>query len=1474
MADIDPNLAEASAKLTELFNQLGTSIRTGMDASESSVRVAERTQSSLETELKKFGLKINELTKDLEDDDDELKKRIKLQKEVNETIEKGLKAEADAKGVSVETLKLQKEQNTATEKQLRNLQEQRDSIVGLTREQNASIEALQKEINQRQLQADSTKSQGAKVTAALQQMTSASGVLSVAQGAATAKFGATAEGAMGVNLAFSLLNAGLSLGSLAFDQWKAGIENSFEAQREYNTALISGADGYKLANTQQLSKMRLDAKQTKEQSALYEKIGFGLGSTAIGLVALRTTSIGAAIGIGAMSLPVTLVVAGLTTLAALFGLKVAQEKFLQAQEEETAAKDLENATTLKDKLYTTYMDIGKAGLVGSQGLTALTENAHKAGFAIKDIDKFTSALKNNQKEMSMFAGGAAAGVDKFASVTGEMTASLGDHFRNLGISVEEQAEETAKYMALQSRLGLLQGKTITELATGAGKYLEELDKTATLLGTSRKEQEDSRKAVMAIEQLRAAQMVAEENGDKAESERLGRYAKMAEMLISKGLTQEGAGVAKLGASKGAVTDKDTVIARQTYSNDLFNKLDKNIGSQTDQTRQLVKETKSAALRSASSLAATGADTGMTGGKYGATADMARAAENQEAAVREAAAKKGIKEGTPEYNKFFEDFLVEQKTATEKATTDANKLRESQQKAAIAEDSRLIGFGNTFQGATTTFSGAVDKFAGGKEGAASTQTVQASNDLAALQKEIVDNTAKRDTELANQKKAITAEEKASADRGVKYWNEKLKDLEKEKPEKEKIKNKQEALDKENAKIKEAEAKQAKTMETASFAQKMGFGIDADQKKADQEVQKAQEGLIAVRNKSLNAFESAPAAAPMQRMNLSVPNAAGPAAAAPAAQKTAPAAAPAAAASAAQKTAPTAAAAPTAVAPVAAPTAAAPTAVAPVAAPTAVAPAAAAPTAVAPAAAPTAVAPAAAAPTAVAPVAAPTAVAPAAAPAAAAPVAAPTAVAPAAAPAAAAPAAAPMQRMNLSVPNAAGPAAQKTAPAAVAPVAQKTAPAAVAPAAQKTAPVAAPTAQKTAPAAVAPAAAQVAGAPKIEDLFQFGGETGQKSNFDQLDGSFKDRLVNAAKAYIEAGGKKIKLASAFRGQEDQERLYNTWIKAGGNLETKPTAAGITTPALPVSMGGQPNSHGLGNAIDAGDQASDINNKIKLKDFGLRWGGTFNKPDPVHIQLANFTPGTDKAAPTTVSKKSTLSAEPTGGLINMIKGLESFSPTAKKDHKQYSIGYGTKANSPDEGPISESEATSRLMSSLAGATKYVASFGSKFGYKWGQPQLDALSSFAYNGGNGFIDQVTLNGTRSNQQILAKIPEYNQASEKESPGLVRRRAIEAGMFGQNLSAANGGIVNGPSSGYPATLHGNEIITPLSPNSILEQLGKTPVTTEIAGSSSSSTSNTIKEIYSMNTEIMEMLAGKLDDMIDRLDRGNTYSDKLVKAMA
>jgi len=104
-----------------------------------------------------------------------------------------------------------------------------------------------------------------------------------------------------------------------------------------------------------------------------------------------------------------------------------------------------------------------------------------------------------------------------------------------------------------------------------------------------------------------------------------------------------------------------------------------------------------------------------------------------------------------------------------------------------------------------------------------------------------------------------------------------------------------------------------------------------------------------------------------------------------------------------------------------------------------------------------------------------------------------------------------------------------------------------------------------------------------------------------------------------------------------------------------------------------------------------------------------------------------------------------------------------------------------------------------------------------------------------------------------------------------------ESIKAMDGGIVNGPMSGFPATLHGNEIITPLSPNSILEKLAKTPVeesstiTNGLASASAIQTDNTLN---SMMATLIEMMENKFDNMIDKLDQNNTYSDKLVKAMA
>jgi hypothetical protein len=63
------------------------------------------------------------------------------------------------------------------------------------------------------------------------------------------------------------------------------------------------------------------------------------------------------------------------------------------------------------------------------------------------------------------------------------------------------------------------------------------------------------------------------------------------------------------------------------------------------------------------------------------------------------------------------------------------------------------------------------------------------------------------------------------------------------------------------------------------------------------------------------------------------------------------------------------------------------------------------------------------------------------------------------------------------------------------------------------------------------------------------------------------------------------------------------------------GVTTPAMPMSLGGKGSHHMRGLAIDAGKQAADVNSKVKLADFGLFWGGNWQgkSNDPVHIQSA---------------------------------------------------------------------------------------------------------------------------------------------------------------------------------------------------------------------------------------------------------------------
>lgn len=129
----------------------------------------------------------------------------------------------------------------------------------------------------------------------------------------------------------------------------------------------------------------------------------------------------------------------------------------------------------------------------------------------------------------------------------------------------------------------------------------------------------------------------------------------------------------------------------------------------------------------------------------------------------------------------------------------------------------------------------------------------------------------------------------------------------------------------------------------------------------------------------------------------------------------------------------------------------------------------------------------------------------------------------------------------------------------------------------------------------------------------------------------------------------------------------------------------------------------------------------------------------------------------------------LTTFVKGFEGWNSKAFSDHKQISIGYGTKAKK-GEKSITKAEGEKRLAAELGKSRKHVVSFAKKHNMKLNKNQVAALTSFAYNVGS--IDQLTAGGTRTNAEIADKILEYKKASGKTLQGLVKRRKAERKLF------------------------------------------------------------------------------------------------------
>lgn len=162
------------------------------------------------------------------------------------------------------------------------------------------------------------------------------------------------------------------------------------------------------------------------------------------------------------------------------------------------------------------------------------------------------------------------------------------------------------------------------------------------------------------------------------------------------------------------------------------------------------------------------------------------------------------------------------------------------------------------------------------------------------------------------------------------------------------------------------------------------------------------------------------------------------------------------------------------------------------------------------------------------------------------------------------------------------------------------------------------------------------------------------------------------------------------------------------------------------------------------------------------------PSSVQGSNAFAGSSQDAPSGETGYQS-GADLRAGLVENAKRLEGFTPKAQYDYQQYSVGYGTRAKSPNE-VIDQQEAENRLKQELDYHKQRVARINKQNNYNFSESQIEALTLFDHNVGR--LEQLTDNGKRTKDQIKAKIIEYNKAGGQ--PILTKRRKFEQDLFSQ----------------------------------------------------------------------------------------------------
>lgn len=173
-----------------------------------------------------------------------------------------------------------------------------------------------------------------------------------------------------------------------------------------------------------------------------------------------------------------------------------------------------------------------------------------------------------------------------------------------------------------------------------------------------------------------------------------------------------------------------------------------------------------------------------------------------------------------------------------------------------------------------------------------------------------------------------------------------------------------------------------------------------------------------------------------------------------------------------------------------------------------------------------------------------------------------------------------------------------------------------------------------------------------------------------------------------------------------------------------------------------------------------------------------------------------------------------VKMIQSFEGFAKYPVWDYAQYSVGYGSRCPDADynrymANGISYAEADALFRQHIKSHERAVNNFANNNELQLTQNKFDALVSFSYNVGSGWmshpeygITQAVLNDVSDNEFIFT-ITQWCNAGGKILTGLVNRRLAEANLY------LNGEYSKTPPKNYKYILYthttaikDNEIIT------------------------------------------------------------------------